>query len=208
MAFRGASRLWPGGRGLGGSGRAGLWSQGPRQSSLRVPAPWNQAASPACTAGGTSGHGASAQSSPFSSPSSPSPLPGALTAPSPPARATSYCFVSRGRNPTRGQSPINSQIHGRMGPELWERTSDERKGLGRPPALLLAPFGAERLVHTSRPKSAQASVSPATTAAQMGRWSLMTWGGLNACLWGRTEERGWRRTKVPLFHATATPGVK
>lgn len=25
---------------------------------------------------------------------------------------------------------------------------------------------------------------------------------------GRTGERGWRRTKVPLFHATATPGVK
>lgn len=134
MAFRGASRLWPGGRGLGGSGRAGLWSQGPRQSSLRVPAPWNQAASPACTAGGTSGHGASAQSSPFSSPS---PLPGALTAPSPPARATSYCFVSRGRNPTRGESPITDQIHGRMGPELWRgQVMSERDLVGLLPSSL------------------------------------------------------------------------
>lgn len=50
----------------------------------------------------------------------------------------------------------------------WDKTSDELKRLCWPHILFLAPFGAERLIHKSRPKSAQASVSLVTTVAQMG----------------------------------------
>lgn len=77
-------------------------------------------------------------------------------------------FVSLGQNPINGKSSIHDQIHAWMEPALWERTSDEQERLCWPHVLSPGPSGAERLIHKSRPKSAQASVSLATTGAQMG----------------------------------------
>lgn len=75
--------------------------------------------------------------------------------------------VSLGQSPTLGKSSIRDQIHAWMEPELWERTSDEQERLCWPPVLSPGPSGAERLIHKSRPKSAQASVWLATTGVQM-----------------------------------------
>lgn len=50
----------------------------------------------------------------------------------------------------------------------WEKTVMSEKRLCWLYVLLPAPSGAERFIHKSKPKSAQALVSLATTGAQMG----------------------------------------
>lgn len=115
---------------------------------------------------GISGRCASAKSSPFSSPSC---LPGAphiLSHLGP----FSTRFVSPGSRGTKtpGKSSVNNQINAWIEPELWEKTGDEQKRPCWPHVLFPAPFGAESLIHKSRPESAEASVSLATTGAQMG----------------------------------------
>lgn len=94
-------------------------------------------------------------------------LLGALKHPFPPG-VISYQLCISGSEPDLGKSSINDQINGWMKLVPWDKTSDELKRLCWPHILFLAPFGAERLIHKSRPKSAQASVSLVTTVAQMG----------------------------------------
>lgn len=112
-------------------------------------------------------HPASAKSGPFSSPSCLLGAPHSLSH----LGLFAATFVSLGSRDkkTPGKSSVNDEINAWIAPELWEKTGEEQKRPCWPRVLFRAPLGAEGLIHKFRPKSAEASVSLATTGTQMGR---------------------------------------